>query len=293
VEPIVVEATRGEVVEARHVVHAVAVRDGRIELAAGDPGLVTFLRSSAKPIQALPVVRARADLDDEEIVLLCASHLAAPEQVAVVRRILADAPATEDELECGPDPTAIAHNCSGKHAGFLALCRAEGWEAPGYRLLEHPCQQTMLQEVVEAAEVAPSSLVVAVDGCGVPTFAVPLERAAHAFGRLASLEGGPRVVNAMRAHPDLLRGPVAADVALIRALDGWVAKGGAEGLFCAASADGLGIAVKVADGAFRPVQAAVAHVLSLLGLDGSALGPSEIRNSLGEPVGELRIAGRF
>jgi L-asparaginase II len=293
VEPIVVEATRGEVVEARHVVHAVAVRDDRIELAAGDPGLVTFLRSSAKPIQALPVVRARPDLDDEQIVLLCASHLAAPEQVAVVRRILADAPATEDELECGPDPTAIAHNCSGKHAGFLALCRAEGWETPGYRLLEHPCQQAMLQEVVEAAEVAPSSLVVAVDGCGVQTFAVPLERAAHAFARLASLEGGARVVGAMRAHADLLRGPVAADVVLIRALDGWVAKGGAEGLFCAASADGLGIAVKVADGAFRPVQAAVAHVLSLLGLDGSALGPSEIRNGLGEPVGELRVVGRF
>ena len=87
-EPIVVEVTRGEVVEARHIVHAVAVRDGRIELAAGDASLVTFLRSSAKPIQALPVVRARPDLDDEEIALACASHLAAPEQLAVVRRLL-------------------------------------------------------------------------------------------------------------------------------------------------------------------------------------------------------------
>jgi L-asparaginase II len=280
------------VVEARHVVHAVAVRDGRIELQAGDPGLVTLLRSSAKPIQALPVVRERPDLDDEQVVLVCASHLAGPEQVAVVRRILADAPATEDELECGPEPTPIEHNCSGKHAGFLALCRARGWEAPGYRLPGHPCQQAMLQEVAEAAEVAPSSLAVAVDGCGVPTFGLPLERAAHAFSRLPSLEGGERVVGAMRAHPDLLRGPVAADVVLIRALDGWVAKGGAEGLFCAASADGLGIAVKVVDGAFRPIQPAVAHVLSLLGLDGSPLSPDEISNSLGEPVGELRVVGR-
>ena len=159
-EPIVVDVTRGEVVEARHVVHAVAVRDGRVELAAGDPSLVTYLRSSAKPIQALPVVRARPDLDDEEIALVCASHLAAPEQLAVVRRILADAPAAEGELECGPAPTAIEHNCSGKHAGFLALCRARDWPTPGYRLLGHPCQQAMLREVAAAAEVAPSSLLV-------------------------------------------------------------------------------------------------------------------------------------
>ena len=287
-EPIVVEATRGAVVEARHVVHAVAVREGAIELAAGDPGLVTFLRSSAKPIQALPVVRARPDLDDEQVALLCASHLAAPEQVAIVRRILADAPATEDDLECGSDPTPIEHNCSGKHAGFLALCRTEGWATPGYRLLAHPCQQVMLREVAEAAEMTQSSLAVGIDGCGVPTFALPLERAAHAFARLATLDGGTRVLGAMRSHPDLLRGPVAADVVLMRALDGWVAKGGAEGIFCAA-ADRLGIALKVVDGAFRPIGAAVAHVLSLLGVDASTLGSNELRNSRGEHVGELRV----
>ncbi len=289
-QPIVVEVTRGEVVEALHAVHAVAVRDGRIELAAGDPGLVTFLRSSAKPLQALPVVRARPDLDDEQVVLLCASHLASPEQLAVVRRILADAPASEDELECGPAPTALEHNCSGKHAGFLALCRAEGWATPGYRQPSHPCQQAMLREVAEAAEVAPSSLVTGVDGCGVPTYALPLERAAHAFTRLASLGGGARVVRAMRAHTELLRGPVAADALLIRTLDGWVAKGGAEGLFCGASADGLGIALKVTDGAFRAIQPALAHVLSLLGLDTPALATVDVENSHGERVGVVRVA---
>ena len=147
----------------------------------------------------------------------------------------------------------------------------------------------MLHEVAEAAEVASASLAVAVDGCGVTTFALPLERAAHAFSRLASLEGGERVVRAMRAHPDLLRGPVAADVLLIRALDGWVAKGGAEGLFCAASADGLAIALKIVDGSFRPVQAAVAHFLFLLGLDAARLEPDVISNSRGERVGKLRV----
>jgi L-asparaginase II len=288
VDAIVVEVTRGSVVEARHVVHAVAVRDGRVELAAGDPGLVTFLRSSAKPIQALPVVRARPELDDEQVVLLCASHAAAADQLAVVRRILDDAPATEEDLTCGPDP--ILHNCSGKHAGLLALARARGWQLEGYSLPEHPCQRAALQEVAVATELDPGSIALGVDGCGVPTFALTLERAAHAFTRIASLDCGDRVVRAMRAHPELLRGPVGADVLLIRTLDGWVAKGGAEGLFCAASADGLGIALKVSDGAFRAILPAVVRVLSLLGIDASALDEPDIRNSLGATVGRFRLA---
>jgi L-asparaginase II len=289
VEPIVVEVTRGAIVEARHVVHAVAVRDGRIELAAGDPDLVTFLRSSAKPLQALPVVRACPELDDEELALACASHLAAPEQLAVVRRILADAPAREDELECGPDPTPLAHNCSGKHAGFLALCRAQGWPSRGYRLADHPCQQAMLREVASAAEVDPGTLPTAVDGCGVLTFALPLQRAAHAFARLGTLDGGDRIVRAMRAHPHLLRGPDATDVRLITSLDGWVAKGGAEGVLCATSPDGLGLALKVVDGSFRAVAPAAAHVLARLGLADDGLGDRDVLNSLGERVGELHV----
>lgn len=288
-EPLVVEVTRGEIVEARHLVHAIAVRDGRVELASGTPSLVTFLRSSAKPIQALPVVRARPDLDDEEVALACASHLAAPEQLAVVRRILAAAPATEDELECGPAPTPIEHNCSGKHAGFLALCRARGWPATGYRLLEHPCQQAMLREVAAATELDASSLELGLDGCGVPTFGVPLDRAAHAFTRLAALDGGERVVRAMRRHPELLRGPVATDALTIRTLDGWIAKGGAEGLFCAASPDGLGLALKVVDGAFRAIQPALAHVLRALGIDAGPLAENPVTNSRGERVGTLRV----
>jgi L-asparaginase len=292
VEPIVVEVTRGEVVEARHVVDAVVVRDGRIELAAGDPRLVVYFRSSAKPLQALPVVRARPDLDDEEVALMCSSHLATDEQIAIVRRLLADAPATEDDLECGPEPTRIEHNCSGKHAGFLALCRREGWPIDGYRLSDHPCQLAVAREIAEAADVPAESMTTAPDGCGVPTFALPLERMAHAFTRLWSLPGAETIVRAMRARPDLLRGPVAADARFIQVVDGWVAKGGAEGLFCASSAEGVGIALKVGDGAFRAIPAAAAHVLSLLGLDPGALATNEVTNSRGETVGELRVAGQ-
>jgi L-asparaginase II len=295
VEPLVVEVTRGDVVEARHVVHAVAVRDGRVELAVGDPGMVTYLRSSAKPLQALPVVRARPDLDDEQVALACASHGATTEQLAVVRRMLAAAPATEDDLECGVGAERIEHNCSGKHAGLLALCRAEGWPIEGYRHADHPCQRAMLEEVAAAAEVDPASIPIGVDGCGVPTFALTLERCAHAFGRLAFLGAGDRVVRAMRGHPQLLEGPVGSDVLLMRTLDGWVAKGGAEGLMCAASPDGLGLAIKVTDGSFRALVPVLVDVLERLGVDVSVIPLPDVSNSHGEVVGTLRIvpsAGR-
>jgi L-asparaginase II len=287
--PIVVEVTRGDMVEARHVVHAVAVSNGEIVEAAGDPGLVAFFRSSAKPIQALPVVRARPDLDDAEIAIACASHLAREEQLAPVRSLLAKAGATEDDLECGPEPTRIGHNCSGKHAALIALCRARGWPASGYRLPDHPCQLELLAEVAAAAEVDSDAIPTAVDGCGIVTYALPLERMAHAFSRLGLLEGGARVAEAMRAHPDLIRGPLAADSILMRVVPGWIAKGGAEGLLCAAGPDGLGVALKIEDGATRAARTATAAFLGRLGIETGELGEVEVRNSRDEVVGELRL----
>jgi len=288
-DPIQVEVTRGSVVEAIHNVHAVAIDDGRVVAAAGDAQLVTFLRSSAKPLQALPLVRVRPDVGDREIAIACASHMATPEQLDAVRSLLAAAPAGEDELETGPAPTPIEHNCSGKHAGFLAVCRARGFETPGYRFADHPLQEELFAELTELAGVAPSDVPVAVDGCGVPTFAFTLERTARLFGELPRLEGGARVVAAMRAHPELLRGPVAADVKLIRALPGWVAKGGAEGLFCACSEDGLAIAIKVEDGSFRAILPALGAFLESLGIETGELGVVPVENSHGECVGAVKI----
>jgi L-asparaginase len=286
VEPIVVEVTRGATVEARHVVHAVAVRDGRIELAAGDPGLVTFLRSAAKPLQALPVVRARPELDDEEVALICASHLATPEQVAVVRRILADAPAGEGEFECGPDPTPIEHNCSGKHAGFLCVCAAQGWPFENYRLRRHPLQIQVLAAVDEAAALRGNQIPVAVDGCGVPTFGLSLARMAASFGRLvrSELEGADRVTEAMRAHPALVEGPGSAATEVMQAVPGSVAKGGAEGVLCVGLDDGSALALKAEDGSSRGLLPAAAALLDL-----TDLRVSTIRNSRGEAVGEVVV----
>jgi L-asparaginase len=287
VEPIAVHVRRGKVVEARHEVHAVAVGDGGVLAAAGDPGQVTFLRSAGKPFQALPLVRARDDLTDDEIGIVSASHLARPEQLAAVRSLLAKAPAKEGELECGPEPTPLQHNCSGKHAGMLALCRTHGWPSRGYRLETHPVQHACLREVAEAAGVRAEDVPTAVDGCGVLTFALSLRRMAAMFARLEQREGGTRVAAAMRSNPELIRGPKAADTLLMRELDGWTAKGGAEGLLCAAGPDGLGIALKVADGNMRAMRPALAEFLRRLGFETGELGLGAVQNSLGEDVGEV------
>src|SRR5919206_1035172 len=156
-DSIRVSVRRGPFVESVHLVHAVAVQNGEIVAQAGYAGLPTSLRSSAKPFQALPLVRARDDLDDSDIAIASASHRAEPEQIEAVRRLLAKAPATETDLEVGVQegrpPEPIYHNCSGKHAGMLAVCRARGWETEGYRLAGHPLQEAILDEIAESAEV--------------------------------------------------------------------------------------------------------------------------------------------
>jgi L-asparaginase II len=266
-EPILVEVLRGGLVEALHRVHAVAVRDGEILASAGDPNLVCFMRSSSKPFQALPLVRARDDLAEDEIAIACASHHDTPEQVDAARKLLAHAGATEDDLELGLQegrpPQKIHHNCSGKHAGMLALCAAH----------------------VEAAEVESEDA--ARDGCGVVTFALPLWRMAHAYARLESLAGGDRISAAMRARPDLVGGPDGIDFLLMRAAPGWLAKVGAEGLLCAAGPDGLGIALKSEDGASRPHGPALASFLGQLGVPLESLAEMSVENSRGERVGVI------
>jgi len=205
-----------------------------------------------------------------------------------VQALLDKAPATEDDLECGPvgnPPRRINHNCSGKHAGMLALCRAKGWSLEGYRLAEHPCQQAMLAEVTAVA--ATKEIATAVDGCGVESFALPLEAMALAFSRLEGIDGGVRVAVAMRAYPELIRGPRGLDTNLMQAFPGWIAKGGAEGLLCAAAPDGLGLALKVEDGSTRALRPALGSFLQSLELDGSGFGSVPVCNSRNEVVGEL------
>jgi L-asparaginase II len=247
------------------------------------------MRSSSKPLQAVPLARARDDLDARDLAIASASHLARPPQLEAVRALLAKAPAAEDELECGAEghpPRKINHNCSGKHAGMLALCRRRGWRSEGYRLEGHRVQRALHAVHAEAAQVDEDEIQTGIDGCGVVTFALPLERMALAFQHLESLDGGERVANAMRAYPELIRGAGATDTRLMRALPGWIAKGGAEGLLCAAG-DGIGIALKAEDGNGRGLGPAAAAFLSRLDLAVPGLERESIGNSRGEPVGEI------
>ena len=290
-EPIVVEVRRIGVAEARHRVHAVAVCDGAVVAQAGDAALTCYMRSSSKPIQALPLTRARDDLDTRDLAIASASHRGTPDQIAAVRALLAKAPAREEELELGVQqgrpPEPVYHNCSGKHAGMLALCRAHGWDSTGYRLPEHPVQQACRAAHAEAADLDAAGLATATDGCGVVTYALTLEQMARAFARFEQLPAGRRVADAVRAHPDLVGGPDGADFHLMRVLPGWFAKGGAEGLLCAAGPDGIGVALKSEDGAARSHEPALAAFLGRLGLDLPELAERPVTNSLGERVGTI------
>jgi L-asparaginase II len=289
-DPLRVVVRRGGVVEATHLVHAVAVRDGDTVAQAGDAALVTLLRSSAKPFQALPLARAYDDLDSRELAIASASHLAGREQLDAVRMLLARAHAREQDLECGPDgqpPSLLKHNCSGKHAGMLAVCRAHGWRTEGYRLANHRMQRTNLRDIAAAAGADEDAMPTAVDGCGVVTFGLSLERMAAMFTRLEETPEGKRVAEAMRAHPELIRGPGATDTVLMQALPGAVAKGGAEGLLCGVLPDGTGLALKTADGAGRALGPAVAAFAAWLGFEVAELVEQPLANSRGERVGTI------
>ena len=286
-DAINVAVTRGALVESRHRAHAVVVRGGEVVEAWGDPDLVAFVRSAAKPLQALPL--APYDLPAEELAIACASHEARPDQLVAVRALLERAGATTDDLECGAEHgSRLRHNCSGKHAGFLFLSRARGWDTEGYRLPEHPLQQGILALVAEAVDRPAGEIETAVDGCGVPTFALSLREMAGVFAELVSgrPSGAETVVTAMTEHPELVGGTHSVDTLVMRALPGAVAKRGAEGVLCAGLPDGTGVALKVEDGANRAAYAAAGAVLGL-----PELAERPLRSSRGDVVGTITVAG--
>jgi L-asparaginase II len=291
-EPLRVAVRRGTFVESVHEVHGVALRDGEVAAAFGDPGLAVSLRSAAKPLQALPLARAYPELGQEELAIAAASHYGTPRHIEAVRKLLAATGGSEDELDCGSQegrpPEPIYDNCSGKHAGMVATCRAHGWPIEGYRHPDHPLQQLLLAEVAAATELDPAEIGTGLDGCGVVAFAIPLERAAHAYARLESLDGGDRVAAAMRAHPVLVGGEGATDTLLMQAHPGTVAKGGADGLFCAGGR-GTGLALKVADGNSRALRPALASLAAGLGVRLPEFEQVTLPNRHGEPAATVAL----
>jgi L-asparaginase II len=291
-EALRVAVRRGAFVECVHDVHAVAIRGGDVVASAGDPSLVTSLRSAAKPLQALPLARAYPELGEEELAIAAASHYGTPRHLEAVRKLLAATGGSEQELDCGRQEgrpqEPIYDNCSGKHAGMLATCRAHGWAVEGYRHSDHPLQRLLRDEVAAATGLGPGEIATGIDGCGVVAFAVPLERAALAYSRLEELEGGARVAAAMRAHPELVGGEGATDTVLMRAHPGIVAKGGAEGLLCA-SRGGMGLALKVVDGNPRALRPALAAIATQLGMPSSEFEHVPVPNRHGDPAATVSV----
>jgi L-asparaginase II len=317
---------RGEAIESRHRVHA-AVVDARGErrAAAGDPSLATFWRSCAKPFQVIPLLRAghfdALRWGADELALACASHGGEPEHLAIVSAMLGSLDLDEGDLACGAhEPlskrgkqlversgaqlTRLHNNCSGKHAAMLALAIREGWPILGYELRGHPVQERSAAAIAEWSGVPRESLLRGVDGCGVVTFGLPLAAMARAFARLASCaragdEAPERIVEAMATRPFLVGGTERFDTVLMEETDGAViAKVGAEGVHSVAVVDeGLGIAVKVEDGASRAQFPAVIRILQHLGVLRrdlptrlAAYLESPIMNTRGEVVGVTRPA---
>jgi L-asparaginase II len=287
-----VRVLRGEGVESvHHGAIVVADATGRVIHAVGDPGAVTYLRSSAKPFQIIPVLESgaadRFGLTPAEIAVGIASHAGQDFHVEAVRSILKKAGLSEELLMCGVHepihpptahrfrmeglaPAPIHCNCSGKHAAMMSLAVHRGEPTEDYFTADHPVQTAMLEAVSSFSGVPAREIPLAIDNCTVPTFGLPLSAAATAYARLmdpsnfdsSRKAAARRAVNAMRAHPEYVGGDEVLDTDLIR-VGQWelIAKRGAEafyGIGYRRGDEGFGIAIKIADGGMGRGRNAVA-----------------------------------
>jgi L-asparaginase II len=324
-----VEAWRGGIVESQHRVHvAVAHAEQGLTASAGNPAHHSFVRSAIKMFQVLPFVEAGGvdhfSLTTEELALCTASHGGQPFHVAAARSILGKAKLTEGALACGPHlpmhagtadamraasetPTRIHNNCSGKHAGMLAYAVQQQWVTNGYHRAAHPVQQRILATVAEWMGVETGDIEQAIDGCGLPTFAMPLDAVAEGCARFAAAaadgQAAPaRIFAAMVAHPEFVAGTDRLDTDLMRAANGRLfAKVGAEGFYCVGIPSmRIGVAMKVEDGALRAVEPALLATLHALDAITAAelealarYGQPELLNTRNEAVGSIRARVAF
>ena len=311
-----VAVRRGTLVESVHRGRfAVCGPGGDLLEAVGDPVAYVYVRSSAKPFQALPLVLSGAadafGLTDGELAVACASHNAEEPHLDAVRSILEKAGLEEDDLQSGAhppmygpeaeklaqggeEPRPIHGNCSGKHAGMLAVCVYEGYETLSYRDPGHPLQRYILGLMAEVCGLREDEVLVAGDNCGVPAFALPLQSFATGLARITTGEGlsdglagaALRIRDAMRAHPFMVAGTGRFDTELMGLTD-LLVKGGAEGVLAAGNPQGWGMALKVSDGSQRAVRPAALATLSGMGMEVDRES-STMRGLHGEEVGEIQ-----
>jgi L-asparaginase II len=319
--PVLVELTRGPLVESRHAgAIAVVGADGRVLAAVGDIEAPVFPRSAIKPLQAIPFVESGAiehfGFGTAEIALSCGSHSGTAAHGALAEAMLRRSGLASVALACGvqepldPEfarelirsgrmPTALNHNCSGKHAGMLATAVHAGETVADYWRPEHPVQLRIAGALQDLAGCRLGADVCGIDGCSVPNWAIPLSGLARAFARLAGGEGLARsralacrrIAEACMAHPGLVAGPGRLDTAVMSRLPGKVlTKGGAEGACCGALPEhGLGFAIKIDDGAKRAAEAVVRELLGRFYVEARDVGPSATRvNWRGLEVGRVQ-----
>jgi len=327
-EPLVAVLRGGHLESIHYGSIAVVDATGRLIYRAGDPEAVMFTRSTCKPLQALPLVAAGGiealGLDERAIAVMCASHNGEPEHVRIVEQILAAAGCQPAQLQCGTHipmfylangtlppagevPTPLQHNCSGKHAGMLALCRLRGLDPDGYLDGAHPVQAILREAVAAFAGVPSAEMSTGVDGCLVPNYAFPLTALARSYARLAAGGRDPvfgdvpaRIFTAMAQHPFLVSGTGRQDMAFGEAGQGaWIGKIGGEGLQALGiRGRGLGIAIKIADGDQvdqpRATFPAALEVLRQLGVISGAL-PEPLRRftAEAEASNEARFRARL
>jgi L-asparaginase len=268
---------REGIVESVHETHAVVCDErGRVLSVAGSAETACFVRSSLKPFQALAVttsgVMERYGLSDRDLAIMCSSHKGTMEQVRQVFNILWHCDIDLIMLQC-PIPeggnSPLQYNCSGKHAGMLAVCQLQHWPLQTYMQPQHPLQQMVLGKIADMLKMPAAEFIGAHDDCGVPTYLMQLEQMATLFAQLSSGDNlsMERVLRAMIHHPNLVAGPGEFDTDLMELTSGeLVSKTGAEGVQCVGRVgEGMGLAIKVMDGAKRAKHAAAIQLLKQLG----------------------------
>jgi L-asparaginase len=274
---IEVRLLREGIIESRHIVEAVVSDErGRTLSVAGNSETATFARSALKPIQALAVTSTgtmeRYELSDKDLAIITSSHKGTIEQVRQAFNILWRADVDPSALQC-PIPegkrSPLEYNCSGKHAGMLAVCQQCHWPLNNYLDRKHPVQQLILSKISELLRMPAEEFISAHDDCGVPTYLMQLGQIASLYAQLASSKSldVERIVRAMTSHPAMVAGVGEFDTELMRLTPGeLVSKSGAEGVQCIGKlGEGMGLAIKVIDGAKRAKSAVAIHLLRQLG----------------------------
>jgi L-asparaginase len=272
-----VRLLREGIVESIHQVQAVVcdVR-GRLLSVAGDAETATFVRSALKPVQALAVTTTgtleRFGLSDRDLAVICSSHQGTIEQVRQVFNILWRCDIDPLSLQCPipvGKPSRLQYNCSGKHAGMLAVCQQCNWPLNTYLQRNHPVQRLILSKVAELLRIPAEEIIGAHDDCGAPTYFLELEQIATLYAQLSSGDNldMERIVRAMIHHPIMVGGEGEFDTELMRLTQGeLISKAGAEGVQCVGRlGEGMGLAIKVMDGAKRAKYAAAIHILKQMG----------------------------